>query len=449
MPRSRPKPVTWESIVDTLYSQNYRYQLRKFVGQSAYIKIWDKQKKKTYSANPLSYLVIEDVINAKKIVEWLGEKEFPIEETIPSLLEKIDKGEEYSEEETYNWTILLRWVDTHLTKTMKQTSAKNIRGLINNAANQDLPLTWKSFKGWLFQKPIDSRPFKNRLDALEQLRLAVSGRVGDEPSWLTRHNLMELRQQNNASTLKKKRYQPNNDVSTVRAIPTKEQAEKYFDANYKKYPLAIWCLIMMHCYGFRNHELWHCSPMNEDETGDSFKDSMIYVPGNWRTKSFEHYAFPIYPDWVEKYSLIDLLHDNQEILHRRARPKIVSAKDMSKPWTGIDPSDLGVCTNNDYLGNWITKRFKEVLPEWKASVPNKTGAYISNAKKEQVKPYDLRHTWAIRISTMPEWSHVSESDAALAMGHSIEVHRRNYQRWISIEETRDSFIKRITAPNAA
>ena len=68
MPRARPKPVTWESIVDSLYSQNTRYQLRKFVGQSSYIKIWDKQNKKTYSANPLSYLVIEDVINAKKLV---------------------------------------------------------------------------------------------------------------------------------------------------------------------------------------------------------------------------------------------------------------------------------------------------------------------------------------------------------------------------------------------
>ena len=48
---------------------------------------------------------------------------------------------------------------------------------------------------------------------------------------------------------------------------------------------------------------------------------------------------------------------------------------------------------------------------------------------------------------MPEWSHVSESDAASAMGHSIDVHRRNYQRWISIEETRDSFFKRVFKEN--
>ena len=448
MPRSRPKPQTWESIVDTLYSQNTRYQLRKFVGQSAYIKIRDKQKKKTNSANPLSYLVIEDVINAKRLVEWLGEKDFPIEEKIPTLLEKIEKGEEYLEEDTYNWKTLLQWVDTHLTMTMKQTSAKNIRGLINNAANQDLPLTWKDFKRWLFEKSIDSRPFRNRLDALEQLRLAVSTKVGDEPSWLTRHNLIELRQQNNASTLKKKRYQPGSDLIGVRAIPTKEQAEKYYDANYEKHPLAIWCLIMMHCYGFRNHELWHCSPMNEDRTSNTLEDSFIYIPGNWRSKSkFAHYTFPIYPEWVEKYSLLDNLKDNQELLHRRAKPKIVSGKDMSQPWTGEDPSDLGVCTNNDYLGNWISKSVRKDLPSWKASVPNNTGAYVSNAKKEEVKPYDLRHTWAIRLATMPEWSHVSESDAASAMGHSIDVHRRNYQRWISIEETRDSFFKRVFKEN--
>ena len=57
-----------------------------------------------------------------------------------------------------------------------------------------------------FQKDISSRPFKNRLDSLEQLRLAISSKYGDEPEWLQRKDLVTLREQNNASRTKAKRY---------------------------------------------------------------------------------------------------------------------------------------------------------------------------------------------------------------------------------------------------
>ena len=445
MPRKRPQLATWESTVDALNSQKTRYQLRRNENQTPYIKIEDRETGKRSSLKPLAHSRIEDVIKARELCEWLGEDDLNPDEPISVLLEKIEKGEDYVAGEVYTWDQLVAWSQDHLTKTMKESSARNNIGLIRNLANQDTPMTWKDIKSWLFQKSIDSRPFKNRLDALEQLRLAISSRIGDEPSFITRNNLMQLRARNNASTTKKTRYQPEGKISSVRAIPTKEQAEKYFDKYYEKYPLSIWCLIMMMCYGLRNHELWHIEQVEDNVSNPSLHGKFIYVPGNWRTKSFAHYVFPIYPEWIDKYYLLETLASNQEQLHSRAKPKIVSAKDMSKPWDKGDPHDKGVVVNNDYCGNWISKQLSKTLPEWKASVPNIRGDFNPTAKKEQIKPYDLRHTYAIRVSTLPEWNHISEADAALAMGHSIEVHRKNYQKWISEDQNKERFLNRVVS----
>ena len=134
----------------------------------------------------------------------------------------------------------------------------------------------------------------------------------------------------------------------------------------------------------------------------------------------------------------------QEQLHKRAKPRIMSSKDYSIRWVKGNSRDLGVCMNNDYLGNWISKQLKDNMPVWLASVPNAKGKFLKNGEKEAVKPYDLRHTWAVTLATDPKWQHIDENDAALAMGHNIEIHRKHYQRWISEDVTRDSFLKRIT-----
>ena len=60
--------------------------------------------------------------------------------------------------------------------------------------------------------------------------------------------------------------------------------------------------------------------------------------------------------------------------------------------------------------------------------------------KNRITPYDLRHTWAIRIAADKEWNHISNEKAAEAMGHDIDVHKKNYQRWISIESKKKTFI---------
>ena len=63
--------------------------------------------------------------------------------------------------------------------------------------------------------------------------------------------------------------------------------------------------------------------------------------------------------------------------------------------------------------------------------------------KKRITAYDLHHTWAIRIATDKAWKHISNEKAAAAIGHDIDVHSRNYQRWISTESKKQTFMDSV------
>ena len=71
--------------------------------------------------------------------------------------------------------------------------------------------------------------FLNNLDGLEQIRQAIKEQDGKEPDWLKRENLLEQRTLHNQSKGKKTRYLTNSDIGDIRGIPTRTEAEKYFD----------------------------------------------------------------------------------------------------------------------------------------------------------------------------------------------------------------------------
>ena len=447
MPRRRITAVTWETVVDNLVAQKTRYIIRKKGISRPYIFLEDtnasRESRVSHSLNPLCWENIEDVIDAGKVCEWIANRTFPKSIPIPLLVEKARNQEQLNEDDViYDWDQVMEIFEQYITKYLKASSAKNIRADIRNLRKAKTPFIWKKIKAWVYEKEISSRPFKNRLDALEQLRLAITEKFGDEPVWLMRSNLTVLRQQNNASRTKSVRYQPGADISGVRAIPTKEEAERYLDALSEEFELEQWCLAMLMCYGLRNHELHHCFPLKDNPNP---KFPFLEIPGNWRTKSkYTHWTFPIFPDWIERYKLISRFQVMQDSLHVKAKPKIVSALDMSKPW---DPStsekDRGVVTNNDYVGGWITNQMRKRLPSWFASVPNANGQHLKTYKKQEVTPYDLRHTWAVTLATDKRWEHVSDTDAAQAMGHDVSVHRKHYQKWINEEDVRDRFLERL------
>ena len=123
---------------------------------------------------------------------------------------------------------------------------------------------------------------------------------------------------------------------------------------------------------------------------------------------------------------------------------IVSAFDKTKKWKGEDPNDRGVCDNNSYLGNWITEQLRTKLPKFRCRIPDAKGVINKEDKPRDIKPYDLRHTWAITVAIDKRWSGVSDGEAAMAMGHDLSTHIKHYQRWISSEAIRKKAMSNIT-----
>ncbi|MBW4475111.1 MAG: site-specific integrase [Stenomitos rutilans HA7619-LM2] len=95
------------------------------------------------------------------------------------------------------------------------------------------------------------------------------------------------------------------------------------------------------------------------------------------TKTGYHRVHPFYPEWVEQWELANVQVPN--------------------------------CTgkNNSDLGNRVTHALKRY------AIP--------------FHPYDLRHAWAVRTIAF----RVPTTLAARMMGHSVDVHERIYQQWIT------------------
>ena len=95
------------------------------------------------------------------------------------------------------------------------------------------------------------------------------------------------------------------------------------------------------------------------------------------TKTGMREVWPCYPEWAEEWRLDQMI---------------------------LPDTDLN--RTNDRLGHSVTMYLSPKLP---------------------FSPYDLRHAWAVRTLEFG-WP---DALSAQQMGHSLEVHNRTYQRWIS------------------
>jgi integrase len=106
------------------------------------------------------------------------------------------------------------------------------------------------------------------------------------------------------------------------------------------------------------------------------------------TKTGYHRVHPFYPEWFDAWNLADV--------------------------------QVPSCTgkNNSALGNRVTHALKRYeLP---------------------FQPYDLRHAWAVRTIAFK----VPTTLAARMMGHSVDVHEKIYQQWIT-EDFEAQVIQRL------
>lgn len=342
------------------------------------------------------------------------------------------------------WEVVAPVVMEHLERNMKATSAANIKAGLRQLQREKVPLEEAHLRAWALQREVASSAYRNRVDTLAQIRLALKAAspLEQDPPWCSQAFVQGLRDRWKRARSSEQRFTPASEEVSIRGIPTQEEAEAYLDVVGKKFPLEQWCLAMLTCYGLRNHELFWCGPITEE--GEGIQPGWTLVPGRWRCKSpEEHWAFPVFPSWVKRYDLQQRQEGCQAALHRHRKPDIRSSKDRTKPWEPGTPGDLGVCFNNTHLGSWITERLREAMPPWLARIPDANGRWHQRDPLTPIRPYDLRHTWAVIMATDPAWSHVPDAAAAEALGHAVETHRKHYQRWVSSEQRRHRVMSQI------
>ncbi len=163
-----------------------------------------------------------------------------------------------------------------------------------------------------------------------------------------------------------------------RDLPTDEVIEKI----WATIPNKSWKFVfgLMATYGLRNHEVFFC----DLSSLTSFGDKIIRVLPT--TKTGEHQVWPFHPEWVDKFEL-SKLGENPELL-----PNI--------------NNDLKITTLQK-IGKKITDQFKRY--------------------SLQIKPYDLRHAWAVRTI----FYDLPDTVAARMMGHSVSLHTQTYHHWIT------------------
>ena len=61
----------------------------------------------------------------------------------------------------------------------------------------------------------------------------------------------------------------------------------------------------------------------------------------------------------------------------------------------------------------------------------------------KIKPYDLRHTWAITVATDKRSSGISNWESSIAMGSDLSTLINHYERWITSETIRKKAISSI------
>ena len=173
--------------------------------------------------------------------------------------------------------------------------------------------------------------------------------------------------------------------ASFRSLPSDEMIENL----WKKIPNKSWKYVfgLMATYGLRNHEVFFCDFSSLTEFGDKI---IRVLP---TTKTGEHQVWPFHPEWVEKFELFRL-GNNKELLPNINR-------------------DLKVTTLQN-IGKKITDQFKRY--------------------SLQIKPYDLRHAWAVRTILYD----LPDTVAARMMGHSVSLHTQTYHHWITKRDQQEA-----------
>lgn len=111
---------------------------------------------------------------------------------------------------------------------------------------------------------------------------------------------------------------------------------------------------------------------------------------------------------------------------------------LNARWTVrfAEVSGVKIAVNNVAVSNSLYKEFqRKGLQKLWAPIADGEGM-------DWVRPYDLRHAYAIRCATSVETAEAFDDDMATWMGHGVDVHRRIYLRWLSSSRRKEALQRR-------
>ena len=160
--------------------------------------------------------------------------------------------------------------------------------------------------------------------------------------------------------------------------------------NKIKNPRWRWVFGMLATYGLRTHEIFFCNA--EDLLLESNKHNAIRIGSE--TKTGSRTAYPLKSEWVELFDL----------------------KNIQKPNVNTNLDENRIM---NYVSRSVARKFREY-----------SLGFI---------PYSLRHAWAIRSIHHG----FNPSIASKMMGHSVEMHTKNYHYYLSKQDMDKAYVDAI------
>jgi len=292
------------------------------------------------------------------------------------------------------WADLADVVRTELRKRVaREGSRKNTEGHLKSIAKLRGEVTANGLESWAFERDPVTQPaaFRNRMETLSHIhRTKLKGiPVIDLTKAIAR-----LKAAKPSGAVKKEHKRR---AEEVKCIPGDASLQRWLD---QLDGVEQWTLALIATYGLRPSEAWHAEKINEE--------GWLVIPGEGLTKTCRHIAPPVPSAWVDRYGLEENFDRYKRELNARWRIR----------WE--DRDGLSVPVNNSQVSNSLYKRIES------DSIPR-----LYDDQGRWCRPYDLRHSYAIRCFTSEETRADSSEDFAKWMGHSLDVHERVYLRFMS------------------
>ncbi|MGB0873623.1 MAG: hypothetical protein ACPGSE_00070 [Synechococcus sp.] len=292
----------------------------------------------------------------------------------------------------------------------REGSRKNAEGHLRTIRTWAGPVDPEAFYTWAMERDAVTQPkaFRNRIETISHVQKGLDAfdlgvDLGDV--------IERLRSKRPTGSAAKEQAARS---THVRAIPEDDQLQAWLD---RRSGHLQWVLAMCATYGLRPHEAWHAEGIDDN--------GWVVVPG-FVTKTGRHIAPPVPAAWLERYKLRENFARYQAELNAR--------------WTIRWENRQGVRipVNNPQVSGLLYKRLADYVEHLEVGEPFNSW----------VRPYDLRHSYAIRCFTHEETQGQSNEDVARWMGHSLEIHERTYLQWMTAARKDQALQARFAANQA-